>query len=168
MTDTDGIRAMLAELRSRVAFEHMLMSVLASAALSGLAVFGYDNLAAMARGGWSLAAVLPIALGAVWVVFLVFLIGFGATVAVGTPLHMALERARYRRLWPYLLVALAIQYLALLLLAGPPPLLDKPQTVVLLLPGAMAALFFWLRIRPVWRAAEAEDREQPPVVRYLH
>lgn len=168
MTDAEGIGAMLAELRSRAAFEHMLMSVLASAGVSGLAVFGYENVAAIARGGWSFAALLPIALGAVWVVFLVFLIGFGATVAVGAPLYVALERARYRRLWPYLLVALAIQYLALLLLAGPPPLLDKPQTVVLFLPGTMAAVFFWLRIRPVWRAAEAKEREQPPVVRYLH
>ncbi|MBB5519067.1 hypothetical protein [Amphiplicatus metriothermophilus] len=152
--------------RAHVAFEHMIAAVLMGAALSGAALLALSNFFLLAKGAWSVGSFGGTVFGALRLAMLVFLIGFGAAVAVGVPLFQFLERIRMRRAWPYALAALAVQYGALWIVTGRQPLGEPPATFLFFAPGLLIAWLFARRIRPVWRAAErAESAESGAIVR---
>ncbi|MEQ8176947.1 MAG: hypothetical protein RIC52_00015 [Amphiplicatus sp.] len=159
---------LVAQIKAHIAFEHMLVSVLIGAGVSAAALFVVNNAVSLAKGGWSLAIFLATGLDAVWFAFVVFLVGFGAVVAVGVPLFLALEKVPYRRLWPYILAAVILQYAAHALIFGPPPLFEKPATFLIFAPGLLMAGLFWRRIQPLWRAGKMENEAPKPPLRIVH
>lgn len=159
---------LVAQIRAHIAFEHMLVSVLIGAGVSAAALFLANNAISLAKGGWGLSILLSTGLDAVWFAFVVFLIGFGAVVVIGVPLFLALEKIRYRRIWPYLAAAAAFQYAAHALIFGPPPLFEQPASFLLFAPGLLMAGVFWRRIQPLWRAGGAAGEAQKPPLRLVH
>ncbi|GAB4520061.1 MAG: hypothetical protein Kow00133_06220 [Amphiplicatus sp.] len=148
-------------IRAHVAFEHMIAAVLMGAVLSGAALFALNNSFLLAKGAWSVGAFGGTVFGALRLAMLVFLIGFGAAVAVGVPLFQSLERIRMRRAWPYAFAALIVEYVALWIVIGRQPLGEPPATLLFFAPGLLIAWLFVRRIRPVWRAAERAEGAAP-------
>lgn len=141
------------EVRANVAFEQMVLAVLFSALISGACLLTFNNVVLIAKGGWRIADGLMTALGAMHTAFYIFLCGFAGAILVGAPLFRALEKIRYRRIWPYAAAALAVQYLVLAVLQGRPPTLETPAGLLFVAPGLMAALLFGRFIRPLWAAS---------------
>lgn len=165
---TPDAERIYSHIRAHIAFEHMLVSVLLGTAVSAAALFAVNNVFSIAKGGWRLATLLSTGMAAVWFAFTAFLIGFAAVIAVVAPLFLALEKIRYRRLWPYLAAAALVQFAAYALIFGPPPLFEKPATFFIFAPGLLMAVLFWRRIQPLWRAAERETAAPPATVYRLH
>ncbi len=143
-----------AEVRANIAFEQMVVAVLISALISGACLLVVNNVILIAKGGWRLADALVTSLGAVQATFFIFLFGFAAAIVVGAPLFKALEKIRYRRVWPYGVAAVAVQYVILAISLGRPPTLDTPAGLLFFAPGLMAAFLFGRFIRPLWAASE--------------
>jgi hypothetical protein len=166
--NTPAANEIYAQIRANVAFEHMVAAVLAGAALAGAGLLLVNGASLLAKGAFGPAAALDITVGALTAAFLTFLIGFFAAVLIGLPLFLALERAKLRSLWPYLLAALIVNYAALALLTGEPDLVRAPAGAIALLPGLVIALIFGARIRPLWRAAAREEAEREANIVRLH
>ncbi|MEO1252557.1 MAG: hypothetical protein AAFW81_09450 [Pseudomonadota bacterium] len=154
--------ALLTEIRANVAFEHLIVAILAGAAASG-AAFLIAKMAARLVAGASAAGALWAGLaGALVMASLFFVVGFGAGAAIITPLHKSLESAKRRQPWPYIAVAAGVAVLAFVaarLLPGfsaPGALAGLGVFVGLVVLGAV----FARRMRPVWlAAAKAEEAE---------
>lgn len=155
-----------AEVRLNVAFENMVAAVLIGAAVSGAVLFVGNNLMLLAKGAWSFGALVSAAMGAFYFLFLAFLIGFLAAVVVATPLFVALERAKLRKTWPYVLAAIAVQYVALGVMTGGIPTFERPASLVFFAPGVLTAVLFGRRMRGAWRAAERAESQ--PVIYRVH
>lgn len=155
-------------IRAHVAFEHMIAAVLMGALLSAAALFLLNNFFLLAEGAWNVGAFGGTVFSALRLAMLVFLIGFGAAVAVGVPLFQFLERIRMRRAWPYALAALAVEYAAFWVVVGRHPFGEPPATFLFFAPGLLIAWLFVRRIRPVWRAAEHVETASPRDVVPLH
>jgi hypothetical protein len=148
-----------AQIRANIAFEHMLMAVLIAAAASGGAVF-------LLAGGEAIISsrqIVPALFGAFYSAmvfsFVAFLIGFFASVAVGLPLFLALEKIRLRKAWPYIAAGAAIELVAAGFVLKRMPMVEDFLSLdhaPLLLPGILAAAIFGRRMGPVWKAAERE------------
>jgi hypothetical protein len=150
-----------AQVRANIAFEHMVMAMLIAAAVSGGALLVLNAVFLIAKGAASAAGFLSIAVDAVYFAFLTFLIGFLASVVIGLPLFLVLEKAKLRKAWPYLIATLVVQYAAYSIGRGQFLTFDDmalPAGAVLFLPGLVAALLFGARMRPVWLAAERAEK----------
>jgi hypothetical protein len=155
------------EVRANIAFEHMIVAVLIAAAVSGAALFLLNAFFLIAKGAGSVSGVLSLGFNAVYFTFIAFLIGFLAAVVVGLPLFLALEKMKLRKVWPYVVAAILIEYAALSVRQGRVLMIDDlalPAGAVFFLPGILAAYLFGRRMRPIWRAAERAE-SQPAVYR---
>lgn len=146
----------MAEVRANIVFEKMIVSVLTVAAIAGAAHFLLDVAARLIGGALSLAGVGGALFGAISFVFLFFLAGFAAALAIGIPLFKSLERAKIRKVWPYALAAFAVS-LGVLAAAGLAPSFEAPARALYLAPGLAAAHLFARKMRPFWRAADRAD-----------
>lgn len=145
------------QIRANIAFGHMVAAVLAGAAISGAGRFVLVNLAALVERAFSGYTLVESVIDSLWFACLVFLTGFGASVVVGVPLFMALERVKYRAAWPYIIAALGLEILAYSLIAGGIPVIATPATLLYLLPGVLIVFFFVRSVRPLWRAAKCAE-----------
>ena len=148
------------QIRANIAFEHMVMAVLTASAAGGALVFIVANGGAVAEGRWGLASFGGAAIAAVYFSFTSFLVGFFASVIVGLPLFTATERAKLRRVWPFVAAGIAVEIVAAGFMFGriPAPTdFASLETAPLLLPGVLAALIFGRRMAPLWRAAERAE-----------
>jgi uncharacterized membrane protein HdeD (DUF308 family) len=104
--------------------------------------------------------------------FLIFLVGFFASVAVGAPLFIALEKRKRRNMWPYLAAAIGVAIASFLFANGglPGPGAGDLVTVVsIFVPAIVIALTFARLMKPHWRAAERADaRSAGPIMVRLH
>jgi hypothetical protein len=161
------IAALLGQIRANVAFEHMLVAVLATAAASAAVAFVLKFAMHVIAGAIGPGALLIDFLGAMTIGFSVFLIGFFSSIVFGAPLFATLEKRKLRRAWPYVAAAIGIEFAALWLIFGRFPLdAPSPSRYLLFLPGLLAAILFVRSMRPVWAAAERS--EQAPSVIRLH
>ncbi|WP_375206614.1 hypothetical protein [Hyphococcus sp.] len=163
-------QAVIDQVRINVAFEEMVLAVLAGALAGG----GLAILLALPEllSGLSLTLLVSILLECLFVSILIFLVGFGASVLFGAPLFAALEKRKRRNVWPYLGAALGVALAAFILLAIAFPsvvgvsLKTGAATVV---PALVIAAVFSRRMQPHWRAAEkAEAEAEGPVVFRIH
>jgi hypothetical protein len=157
---------LIAEIRARVAFGHMVVAVLIGAGLSAAAAFLAAIPAVLARGAFALDALSRATVDAAALGGFVFLGGFFASVAVGIPLFKALEKIRLRTAWPYVGAALIVEIAALAAVLGRWPLepANPLASLLRLLPGVLIALVFAARMRPHWRLADLADKaDQTPL-----
>lgn len=157
------------QIRANIAFEHMIVAVLIAAAASGAALLLLNGFFLIAKGAGGLASLLSITLDAIYFSFLAFLIGFFASVIVGLPLFLGLEKIKLRSAWPYVGVAVLIEYAIYSIRQGGVLMLDDlalPLGAVLFLPGVLAAVLFGRRMKPLWLAAERA--EKAPAIRVAH
>lgn len=157
----DPSQEVLDQVRVNVAFENMVFSVLAGAAVGGGLTL-LVKLTALFFGGFSFSELLAAVLSAMLAAFLIFLVGFFASVAIGAPLFLMLERRKQRAPWPYFIIALAISVVVLVTasrgLPGPEHLQVETLTAIFI-PAIVIALIFSRQMRPHWRAAERAERE---------
>lgn len=157
------------QVRANIAFEHMVAAVLIAASVSGAALLLLNGFFLIAKGAGSLPGLFSIAMDAIYFTFLAFLIGFFASVLAGLPLFMGLERMKLRKAWPYVAVAVLIEYAVYSIQHGNVLMVDDlsfPAGIVLFLPGVLAALLFGRRMKPLWEAAERA--EKTPAVYAVH
>jgi hypothetical protein len=161
----------LDQIRVNIAFEQMVVAVLAGAA-SGGAMTLVVKLARAVFSDFSFAALLAVFLDTLLVSFLIFLVGFFASVAVGAPLFMFLEKRKRRTLWPYLAAALAVAIMALMFAAGDfvSSALRLETMTAIFAPAIVIALIFARLMKPHWRAAEKAEAEAAagPIFFRLH
>lgn len=147
----------VASIKANIVFEKMIASALTATALAAAIRF------AMGLGGDIGAALL----GAATFALLFFFAAFGASVAVGVPLYLQLERMKLRAAWPYALAA-ALVSIAILAAVGAAPAFEAPWRALYVAPGVIAALLFARKMRPFWRAAERAEAAARPAVLRLH
>jgi hypothetical protein len=148
------------EIRARAAFECMLVAVLTTALVSGAAAFLLEGATTLVRAGLSISVLARAALVGIAVLATVFLSGFFASVAVGAPLFLALEKARMRKSWPYMVGALAVAFVTIWLVVGFPFDPDAPHRLLYFLPALLIAGLFARGMRPRWRAAERAESQR--------
>lgn len=152
---------LIEQIRVNVAFEQMIFSVLVGAVLGG-ALTLLLNLGASLLGGVSFSGVIAALLETLLVSFLIFLVGFFSSIAVGAPLFMAMEKNKRRNIWPYLAAAMAIAVVAFAFSAGGLPVAGDltPRVVVaIFVPALVIALMFSRGMRPHWRAAQKAEEQ---------
>ena len=160
-TENDRV---IASIRANIVFEKLIVSVLTVSGVAGMAhlFIGLVWRAAAISVGGAIAALVA----AVSFAFLFFLAGFAASLAIGIPLFRALEKAKIRRVTPYVLAAVAVS-LIILIAAGSAPSFEEPARGLYLVPGVAAALLFGRKMRPFWNAADRADATAPAFTR-LH
>lgn len=142
------------EIRAGLAFEHLIGASVVGAAVSAAALLVLKNVVLIVEGAWGPASLVQTFSGALIFGFVVFLIAFAAAVVVGTPLFIALEKAKAREIWPFHAAAFFIQFGALSAIFGRAPTFDAPSMLLYFLPGALIVFLFGRSITPLWRAAE--------------
>jgi len=155
------------QIRVNIAFEQMIVAVLAGAAVGG-ALTLVSKVAAVFMLDFSFAALLTAALETLLVTFLIFLIGFAASVAVGAPLFIFLEKRKRRNTWPYLAASIAIALAVFVAVAGGLPGVGRLTFGALastLAPAIVIALIFGRLMQPHWRAAERAEEKKPFYIR---
>ena len=163
-------QALIDQVRVNVAFEQMIVAVLAGAASGGAMTLAV-KLVRVILTDRSFSALLAVVLDTLLVSFLIFLVGFFASVAVGAPLFMFLEKRKRRTLWPYLAAALAAAITVLFFTAGGfPSAVGIEAVTAIFAPAVVIALIFARLMKPHWRAAEKAEAEAAagPVIFRLH
>lgn len=152
--------ALVEQIRANVAFEQIVVSVLAGAGVCSLAFLALRIGALIVGGSFSMSTLLSAAFAAIVFAFLFFLIGFAAGAAIVTPLFRMLENSRRRSGWPYGAAAIAVAVMSLII-AGALPAAQAPgATAIISVIGAtiVTSIIFARLMAPHWAAAEAEER----------
>ncbi|GJL91039.1 hypothetical protein [Hyphococcus sp.] len=168
---SDPQQLTIEQIRSNIAFENMVVSVLAGAFSGGVMIFAL-KLVQMLLGEISFSAVVSILLETIFVAIAIFLMGFFTSVAVGAPLYNILENSKRRTVWPYLVAALSVAIIVFAFsVGGLPSIADvKIETALAIFaPAIIIALTFARLMKPHWLAAKkAEDAAAGPVYFRLH
>lgn len=157
---TDGRAALVEQIRANVAFEQIVVSVLAGAGICSLVFLALRVATLFIGGSFSMSTLLSAVFAAIVFAFLFFLIGFAAGAAIVTPLFRMLENSRRRSGWPYGAAAIAVAVLSLII-AGALPAAQAPGvTAIISVIGAtiVTSIIFARLMAPHWAAAEAEER----------
>jgi len=157
----DQAQQTLDQIRVNIAFEKMVTSVLTGAALGGALTLLLE-LIGVVLSGFSFGGLLVAVLNTVLASFLIFLVGFFASVAIGAPLFISLEKNKRRNVWPYLAAAIAVAIVSFVLsVGGLPAAADFNLGIVarIFVPAIFVALMFARMMAPVWRAAEKAEAE---------
>ncbi len=159
--------ALIEQIRVNVAFEQMIVSVLAGAFVGGGLTLLLKLGGLFFAGGFAFTGLITAILETMLVSFLIFLIGFFASVAIGAPLFIALEKRKRRNMWPYLVAALAVAVVSFMAASGGLPT-GRDLTIGVLaatfIPALIIAFTFGRLMRPHWDAAaraEADDALSP-------
>lgn len=160
------------QVRVNVAFEEMIVAVLTGAGAGAAMTLALNVFGLMTRG-FIMAGLLSAVLDAMLVGFLVFLVGFGASVAIGAPLFVVLEKRKRRNVWPYLAAALGVAISAYFFASAGLPATENvgPGAVAAIFaPAVIIAVMFARLMQPHWRAAEKAEREAAagPILVRLH
>lgn len=150
----------------------MVVSVLAGAfAGAGLTLvikFGVFLFSA----GATFSGFVSVFLETLMVGFLIFLVGFFSSVAIGAPLFIALEKRKRRNMWPYLAAALAVAVASFIIASGGLPAggdFRLTPIAATFFPAIVIALTFARLMKPHWRAAaRAEAEAENPFIFRLH
>lgn len=148
------------QVRTNIAFEHMVFAVLTGAFVGGGATLLYGIGTALFRNAFSFSVLVSELLNTLLVSFLIFLVGFFASLVVGAPLFSALERTKRRNIWPYLGAALAVSIIVIAMMNGGFPLADDFNwglVFAVILPAIVIAVAFVRSMQPHWRKAEKEE-----------
>lgn len=148
------------QVRINVAFEQMVVAVLTGAFVGGALAFILKLPELFS--GFSFTLLVSVLLEGLFVSILIFLIGFGASVAFGAPLFAALENRKQRNVWPYLAAALGVAIAVFVILAVAFPSvggLSVKTVAVIFVPAISIAGVFARGMRGHWRAAEKAEAE---------
>ncbi|MEL7490497.1 MAG: hypothetical protein AAGJ73_07235 [Pseudomonadota bacterium] len=161
--ETVSAQTVHASIRSRIAFEKLVLSVLYGALISATLFLAWQVLAMIFAASVNLAAFARLAFATIYYAFLVFLGGFLAAVGIGMPLFELLERRKFRKAWPYFIAAIIVSLALLALLRNGAIFTEEPiaETVFVVAPGMLIATIFTNLIRPVWWDAELAEAETP-------
>ncbi len=170
ISDPSGEQAALEQIRINVAFEEMVVAVIAGALAGGAISFLFALIELV--GGFSLTHLVSVLLECFFVIILIFLVGFGASVAFGAPLFAALEKRKRRNVWPYLGAAMGLAVAVFVIFSVGVPSAGGASfrtVAVIFVPALIVSLVFARRMTPHWRAAEkAEAEAEGPVVFRIH
>lgn len=169
---SDPEQLTIEQIRSNIAFENMVVSVL-TGALSGGAMIFVLKLVQMLLVEVSFSAAISMFLETIFVAIAIFLVGFFASVAVGAPLYNILEKRKRRSVWPYLVAAFSAAIVVFAFsVGGLPSAADvKIETALAIFaPAIIIALTFARLMKPHWHAAKKaeEAAAAAPIYFRLH
>ncbi len=142
---------LIAEVRFNIAFEQMIVAALTSAAVSAVCIILLRIGNLVWTGVWTFRATLMSLYYGVSFAAIFFLLAFAGAALIGAPLFRALEKAKYRKLWPYYFAAVLVGLLCTAAM-GLPVSIEQPVNILLLAPGVMMVAIFGRLIRPFWNA----------------
>ncbi len=157
----DARDALVEQIRANVAFEHIVVSVLAGAGICGLLFMALQLGVLIIAGSISFSTLLSTLFATVIFAFLFFLIGFAAGAAIVTPLFRMLEKSRRRSGWPYGAAAIGVAAISMIA-ATALPAAQAPGVAAItavFIATIFTSVIFARRMAPHWAAAEAEERE---------
>lgn len=152
----------MSRIRLNLAFERMVVAVFEGAVICTMVALVLHSVTTVIAGTIGISHLVSIIMRSVYFGFLVFLAGFFSAAGLGLPLFSFLERMKTKKLWPYLLLAIIVQFLVASAMAGHFLTVDDfadPRTFLIWLPGPVIAFLFWREIQGLWRAT---DRMQAP------
>lgn len=157
----DGREALVQQIRANVAFEHIVVSVLAGAGICSFVFLTLRLIVLVAAGSFSVSTLLSAVFAAIIFAFLFFLIGFAAGAAIVTPLFLALEKSRRRSGWPYGAAAIGVATLSLVAASALPAAQAPSIAAIIAVMGAtvMTSIIFARLMAPHWAAAQAEEQK---------
>ncbi len=158
---TEANEALAEQIRANVAFEHIVVAVLAGAGACASMIFVLQLVLSLADSVGILAAAFSAILSALVYGLLFFLIGFAAGAVIVTPLFRLLENAKRRSGWPYGAAALGVAGAALIV-AGALPGVEAPgfaSIVAVIAASIVTSLIFARSMKPLWVAAAAEEAQ---------
>lgn len=160
------------QIRVNVAFEQMIVSVLAGAFVGGALTLAVKFGAFFLSSGVSFAGLVSIFLETLLASFLIFLVGFFSSIVIGAPLFIALEKRKRRNMWPYLAASLAVAIASFVISSGGLPTgsdFSLMTITAIFAPAIVIALIFAHLMKPHWQAAaRAEAATEDPFVFRLH
>ncbi|MCA8890089.1 MAG: hypothetical protein KDA46_14740, partial [Parvularculaceae bacterium] len=142
---------LIAEVRLNIAFEQMIVAALGSSAVSALCIVLLKIGILIGNGVWTISATFMSFYHGISFAAIFFLLSFAAAALIGAPLFRVLEKAKYRRLWPYYFAAAFVGFLCTAAL-GSPVSIEQPANILRLAPGIMMVAFFGRLIKPFWSA----------------
>ncbi len=159
------------QIRINTAFEQMIVSVLIGASFCGVVFFVVSAFYTVLGGyGW-LEFIVGDFVNALLYAFVIFLAGFLAAAIVAAPLFVALEKIPYRHMWPYVIAALAFEFVLYVLFfrsfasaGGSSGLFFLPMFA----PGVIVSVIFGFRMRPFWRAVAQTEQAATDHHQRLH
>ena len=157
---TDEKTKILETVNVNIAFEHMVFAVLTGAGVAGALTFMLSVGSAVIGGAFSFSVLLSAFLETLLASFMVFLVGFFASVMIGAPLFVMLEKSKRRNAWPYLAAALAVALIVFSFMTGHLPLAEDFNIAVvasIFIPAIVIALTFARSMKPYWLAAAREE-----------
>ena len=157
----------ITRIRLNIAFERMVVAVLAGAFASAVALFVLTVLALLFGGGLRVQSVAYGIYEAGFFGSIVFLSGFLASAGLGLPLFNFLETRKVRKIWPYVMLALCVQYVVISVIKGQALTIADFTSLTsfsLFVPVPVILWVFSKEIRPLWKASQA----QPVVNSSLH
>ncbi|WP_425407928.1 hypothetical protein [Hyphococcus sp.] len=161
----------LEQIRMNIAFEQMIVAVLAGAFVGGGLTLLLKLADVLIAVELSFNGLIGVFLDTLFVSFMIFLIGFFASVAVGAPLFTALEKRKRRNMWPYLAASMGVAIAAFIFIAGGLPA-PKDATLARLsaifIPAIVVAVVFARLMQPHWRAAAQRDARAEENLYRLH
>ena len=145
----------IARIRLNIVFEKMVVAVLAGAFVSAMIKLVLDAAVILIGGGFRFQALAFSGLNAIYFGFVVFLAGFIASAGLALPLHNFLEKQKVTKIWPYLVLALIVQYAAASGALGHALTISDfsdLRLLVLIFPAPIIIWVFSKEMVPLWRA----------------
>ncbi|MEM9495056.1 MAG: hypothetical protein AAGA09_03555 [Pseudomonadota bacterium] len=165
----DNDEKIVRDVRLNVAFEHAITAVLVGALATGALSFLLAVFSIVFEGGFGLVALGGAFVSSLAKGFFVFIAGFFFSITVMTPLFALLERAQYRRGWPFFAAAVAVSLLIMLALEGQATALSRfgvDALAGIFFPALIIAALFVRAIAPYWRAPQ--EPPPPSNIHYLN
>lgn len=153
----------LTHIRLNLAFERMVVAVLGGAITSMMAALLLHSSIVLIEGVFSAAQLVTVFMKAIYFGFVVFLTGFLSSACFGLPLFGFLERREARMIWPYLLLALIVQFVVASMALGHVLSIDDFSSIgtfLLLIPAPIIIGIFLKEIRPLWQSAKTAHEDQ--------
>ena len=166
----DDQSRIIEEIRSNVAFEQFIGSILTGAALGGVLFFSIHLTLGFIHKYAIGALLLSVTLQTMLLTFLIFLIGFFTGVFVINPLFKVLERAKRRTVWPYLAAVMGVVLFSLTVLSQLSQVVAPGNLLVAIVvaSGLVIAFDFGRRMRPVWKKTTNAEQHQNEHITRLH
>ena len=158
---------LVAQIRTNIVFEKLIVSVLTVAGFSGFALFAINVGVRIVSGRITIGNVGSAVYDGIAFACVFFLAGFAVSAAIGIPLFRFLENRKQRVGWPFVVSAF-FAGLALLAALGRAPSFEAPLRLLFLVPPVAAAMLFVRKMRPFWQAVEHDETKPPANIYRIH
>lgn len=156
----------ITRIKLNLAFERMVVAVLAGAFASAGALFFLTFLSLLFGGGLRFQSLAFGLYEAGFFGSVIFLSGFLASAGLALPLFNFLEAKKFRKIWPYLVLALVVQYAVVSFVFGRALTANdfsSLKSLSLFVPVPVVIWVFAKEIKVLWRASQVQSAPNPGI-----